>query len=119
MDFYRYVVKKPNGSYSVMHQGEEYGNYTNIADALYDRDLFLECDWDITEANARDEKPNKYKDMELPPSRRYITLFRRDSRQYYVIRKTINGVQQYFGMYKTFNEAVKRRDELEASGWVK
>ena len=118
MDFYKYIVKKQNGSYSVTHQGKEYGNYQDITDALYDRDLFVDCDWDITEANARDEKPNKYKDMELPPSRRYITLFKQNGRQYYIVRKTIDGKQVFFGKYKTFDEAVERRDELEANGWV-
>ena len=119
MDFYKYIVKKQNGSYSITYQGKEYGNYQDITDALYDRDLFVDCDWDITEANARDEKPNRYKNMKLPPSRRYITLSRQGSRKYYVVRKTIDGEQVFFGKYKTFDEAVERRDELEANGWVR
>ena len=119
IDFYKHIRKLKNGSFVVHKDGEPYGTYSDIRDALHDRDLLVECDWDVTEMNARDEIPNKYYDMELPPSRRYITLKRQDNREYYTIRKTIDGKQVWFGQFKTFKEAVERRDELERCGWVK
>ena len=105
------------GAYDIIKNGKSYGTYDDIRDAMHDRDILMDCDWDMTEMCARDEIPNKYKDMELPPSRKYITEKRQGNRVYYTIRKTINGVRCYFGHYKTFEDAVKKRDELEEIGW--
>lgn len=117
LDFYKYIVKRKEGTYVIMKDNERYGTYTDIRDALHDRDMLIECNWDFTEMNSRDEKPNKYLDMELPPSRKYITEKRQDNRVYYMIRKTINGKSVFFGQYKTFEEAAKRRDELVKNNW--
>lgn len=117
LDFYKYIQKRKNGSYIIKKHDGIYGTYDNVRDALHDRDLLVECDWDVSEMNARDEKPNKYYDMELPPSRRYITEKRQDKRVYYMIRKTIDGESVFFGQFKTFEEAAKRRDELVKNNW--
>ena len=117
MDFYKYIIQRKNGTFYIIKDDETYGTYTNIQDALHDRDLLIECDWDVTEMNARDETPNKYYDIDLPPSRKYITLIKKDDREYYMIRKTINGEQKYFGQYKSFMDAVKKRDELVKNNW--
>ena len=66
MDFYKYIVKSKDGSYTLKKDNEWYGTYKNIEDALHDRDLLIECDWDVTEMNARDETPNKYYGIDLP-----------------------------------------------------
>ena len=118
IDFYKYIIKQDD-FYRIRHDNEWFGTYNDVRDALHDRDMLMECDWDFTEMNSRDEKPNRYKDMELPPSRRYITLVRQGNREYYNIRKTIDGKSVFFGLFKTFKEAAERRDELEANGWVK
>lgn len=119
IDFYKYIIKRKDGKYGIKYDNEWFGTYDDVRDALHDRDMLVECEWDFTEMNSRDEKPNRYKDMELPPSRRYITLVRQGNREYYNIRKTINGKSVFFGQYKTFKEAAERRDELEKIGWVK
>ena len=117
MDFYKYIQKNECGKWEVIYKRERYGEYDDIRDALHDRDLFMSSGWDYSEAIMKDDTPNKYKNMELPPSRKYITLKRVDNREYFMIRKTINGEQKCFGHYKTFNEAAEKRDELVANNW--
>ena len=101
LDFYKHIYKEDN-AFVIRYDGVSYGSYQDITDALYDRDLFMECEWDIGEALSRDKKPNKYKNMVLPPSRRYITIKRVGKYKYYTIRKVIDGEQRFFGDYKTF-----------------
>jgi len=117
IDFYKYIVKQKDGTYALKKDNEWYGTYDDVRDALHDRDMLMECDWDFTEMNSRDEKPNKYLDMELPPSRRYITEKRQNGKVYYTIRKSIDGESVYFGHFKSFYEAAKRRDELVKNNW--
>ena len=104
-----------------MYQGEVYGEYDDLTNALYDRDVFVDSGWDITEALARNETPNKYKLMELPEwgYDRFISIKKDSGRIYYVIRKTINGKQEFFGQFKSFNEAKQEKDRLVENGWVK
>lgn len=45
---------------------------------------------------------------------RYITKHGNNFR----IQKTINRIKKSFGTYKTLEEAIKVRDELEANNWV-
>lgn len=37
----------------------------------------------------------------------------------YRVQKSIDGKMKYFGQYRTLNEAIRRRNELEENGWVK
>ena len=116
--FYKYIVKRKD-KYCIVKNGITFGTYDDITNALHDRDLLVEYEWDLSEVLAQDEKPNKYKSMELPPCDRYITKQRVQKYVYYTIQKVINGEKRRFGYFKTFEEAVRRRDELEANGWVK
>jgi len=118
-EFYKHIIRNSNGTYSIFKDSERYGTYDDITDALYDRDLFVESDWDVTEAMARNDEPNIYKTMELPAWDRYITKQRSGNRLYFKVQKTINGEQKCFGYFKTYDEAVKHRDEMERCGWVK
>lgn len=125
--FYKYIILNRNNTYSIFYNNERYGTYDDITDALHDRDLLIESDWDIAEVMAQDEKPNKYKTMELPEwnrkpriyDDRYITKQKSGNKIYFKIQKHVDGVQQAFGYFKTYEEAVEKRDELEANGWVK
>ena len=126
-DFYKYIILNNNNTYSIFHNNERYGTYDDIRNALHDRDLLIEYDWDIAEVLAQDEKQNKYLGVELPEwnrkprvyDDRYITKQHNGNRTYYKVQKTINGEQKCFGYFKTYQEAVDKRDELEAEGWVK
>lgn len=118
MDFYKYISKRGR-KYRIMYQGEVYGEYDDITLALYDRDVLVDSGWDITEALARNEIENKYKSMDLPEwdYDKFISIKRDGKRKYYVIRKTINGKQKFFGQYKTFEEAKKEKDKLIEREW--
>lgn len=117
-EFYKYIIKR-DGKYVVIKDGLTFGTYDDITNALHDRDLLIEFDWDMGEVLSQDEKYNKYKEMELPAWDRYITKQKMRDKTYYVVQKTIDGEQKRFGYFKTYNEAVERRDEMEAKGWVK
>lgn len=124
-NFYKYIVKRKNGTYRIKKGDEFYGTYDDITDALHDRDLLIESDWDIAEVMAQDEKPNKYKTMELPEwnrkpriyDDRYITKQKSSNKTYFKIQKHIDGEQKCFGYFKTYEEAVEKRDELERNNW--
>lgn len=118
-EFYKHIIKNENDTFSIIKDNERYGTYDDITDALHDRDLFVEYDWDMGEVMAQDEKPNIYKTMELPAWDRYITKQHNGYKTYYKVQKTINGEQKCFGYFKTYQEAVDKRDEMEKCGWVK
>lgn len=123
--FYKYIILNHNNTYSIFYNNERYGTYDDITDALHDRDLLIESDWDIADVMAQDEKPNKYKNMELPEwnkkpqiyDDRYITKQKSGNKTYFKVQKTINGEQKCFGYFKTYDEAVKHRDEMERNNW--
>ena len=115
MDFYKHISRR-KGKYNIIKNGEWYGTYDDLRLALHDRDLLIDSDWDIAEMLARNETPNKYIGIELPPFnyRRYITK-KHDGK--YMIRKVIDGEQKFFGQYPTLREAMQHRDELEKRNW--
>lgn len=84
MDFYRFIhldydYKSKNGKekYKInipreyLEDGknlEQYSGYTNVEDALYERDFLVEHDWNYDElVEAIDDTKNLYYDMEIPP----------------------------------------------------
>ena len=113
--FYRYIYKEQKG-YRIRYKGEHYGYYTDLANALYDRDRLEAVDWDIQTWTELPETPNHYKAMELPE-------FDSDdsniyhAREYWTIRKQIDGKLKYFGTFYSLEEAKERRDELERNNW--
>ena len=115
LDFYKYIHKRKD-KYHIMKENEWYGTYDDLRLALHDRDILIDSNWDMSEMLARDETPNKYDDMELPPFnyRRYIT---RKHDGHYMIRKVIDGEQIFFGQYPTLKEAMDKRDELIRCDW--
>lgn len=128
-EFYRYISrrdKKYGKEYEIIKNGISFGSYSDIRAALHDRDLYENSNWDIAEALARDETPNKYLDMEIPSfdeylerkkNSKYITYQKSGHKEYYTVQKTINGTQKRFGYFDTFEEAVNRRDELIKKNW--
>lgn len=117
--FYRYIYKKHNG-FQIQYKGTHYGWYDDIRWALYDRDKLESCNWDLEEFVWLPESYNKYLDMPLPPReldnyRQYISV---KGNSFQVVKR-INGKQEYFGSYKSLEEAIKVRDELIKKGWKK
>lgn len=117
--FYRYISEE-HGGYRIKKNNIHYGWYDDIRWALFDRDRLESCDWDIEEFVWLPEKENPYLNMKLPPKeldrwRQYISIGNGGFR----ITKRINGKQEYFGTYKTMDEAIKVRDTLIKNGWKK
>ena len=115
--FYRYIYERYNG-YQIFKDNIHYGWYEDIRDALHDRDILEDCNWDLGEF-VYIERENKYKHMTLPPrelDRQMQYVYRHNNGGFY-IQKKIDGVLRYFGHYKTLNEALKRRDELIKNNW--
>ena len=84
MDFYRFIhldydykSKNGKGKYKInipreyLEDGknlEQYHGYTNVEDALYERDFLVEHDWDYDAlVECIDDTKNPYYDMEIPP----------------------------------------------------
>ena len=114
-NFYRYIYRENNG-YSIKKNGEHYGYYTDLREALYDRDRLEQVDWDIQTWTELPVMPNHYKAITLPSFKRdtgYITHIP----ERWVVQRKINGKIKYFGRYKSLEEARKRRDELILNGW--
>ena len=44
--FYRNITKRGD-KYQLRKNGEHYGYYDQIEDALFDRDRYEQCDWDM------------------------------------------------------------------------
>ena len=114
--YYRNIYRKYNG-YVIQHNNEHFGFYTDLAEALFDRDRFEEVDWDMEMFVHLPETDNPYKSIELPAFEHdalYITIIP----QRYKVQKRINGKVVYFGTYLTLDDARKRRDELIQKQWV-
>lgn len=118
-------IRKRDGKF-VIENEIVWGRYDNIEDALYDRDVMVDSEWDLSEALARDEKENKYRKMDIPSfddylawknRMKYITKQKSGSKEYYVVQKKMNGVIKRFGYFKTLDEAIDRRNKLMDKGW--
>ena len=115
--FYRYITRRGLG-WQLRKNGEHYGWYDRIEDALFDRDRLEQCDWDFSVFCELPEISNPYEHMELPPYEERKATFIRHLPQRWRVEKRIEGKLCYFGTYKTFEEAEERRNELIKTGWI-
>lgn len=125
MGFYKYIAKKGE-KFVIKTRTGIWGTYKNVEDALHDRDLLVEANWDIGEVLASDEKDNKYYEMDLPDfeteklkkdENKYISKQKTDGGEYFTVQKKIKGKLKRFGYYKTLDEAKEVRDELIKNNW--
>lgn len=103
------INKKGNGFqvyFRFNGKRETFGAYKTIEEATVIRDKIAN-DLD----NWRIYLPIKAKDKPT----RYISKHGNG----FQLQKTINGTNRYFGTYKTLEEAIAARDELEANNWEK
>ena len=114
-EFYRYIYKHPSG-YRIIYNGEDYGFYDDLADALYDRDRLEQVDWDVDLWLEMVETPNFYKSMVLPSFRRTGSYIRHIPERWRV-EKRIDGKLIYFGSYSSREDAEKRVIELIDNNW--
>ena len=65
-DFYKYIGKIKN-SFIIKKDNENFGTYSKLTDALYERDRLIESDWNMDDYLQLDETDNLYEHMVLPP----------------------------------------------------
>lgn len=64
-DFYKYISKNGN-SYYITKDNENFGSYTKLSDALYERDRLIQANWDWDALMELPETENYYERMNLP-----------------------------------------------------
>ena len=146
-----------DGLYRIQKDGEIYGAYKRLEDALYERDRLIAVDWDWDLSLELPETPNNYIHIDLPPFNHqpthitvdkecWVVRSRGKSQRYYGrysseeeamkvariydakvshknkayrVQRRIDGRTQYFGRYKTLEEAEERVKQLEKNEWRK
>lgn len=101
-NFYKYIVER-NGSYTIEKDGESYGIFNNLADALYERDRLIAVDWDLDLSMELPETINGYVHIDLPPFNHQPTNITVDNECWVVREKGKN--QRYRGRYPSEEEA--------------
>ena len=100
--FYRYIYEKKN-RYVIRKGDEEFGRFTRLADALYERDRLMAVDWDWDKLSEMPETPNNYLHIKLPPFNhkgQYIT----HDKEHWVVRG-YGRRQRHYGTYFSKEEA--------------
>ena len=115
--FYRNITKRGD-KYQLRKNGEHYGYYDQIEDALFDRDRFEQCDWDMDLFVQLAEVPNPYYHMRLPPFEKRKNKYIQHIPAKWRVQKRINNKLCYFGTYDTFEEAEERKNYLIRNGWI-
>lgn len=64
-NFYKYISKNGN-SYYITKNNENFGSYTRLSDALYERDRLIQADWNWDALMELPETENFYEKMNLP-----------------------------------------------------
>lgn len=88
-----------------MKDGETYGVYKTLAEALYERDRFMAVNWDWGEYVYLQDTINGYIHIDLPPfhhDARYVTL----ERETWIVRGK-GSKYRYYGQYHDKEEAEK------------
>ena len=57
---------KSGNKYRIKHNNKDYGEFSKLSDALYERDCLFYCKFDY-DLLVECDLPNKYENMELPP----------------------------------------------------
>lgn len=83
---------------------ESFGTYKTLAEAIAVRDKIANDldNWQLYKPIKTKDKPPKY-------------IYKNGKG--FLIQKAINGVSKHFGTYKTIEDAITARDELEANSW--
>ena len=63
--FYRNIIKNGD-NYRVIYNNKDYGEFTRLSDALYERDALFFCNFDY-DLLVECDLENRYENMELPP----------------------------------------------------
>ncbi|WP_298500080.1 zinc ribbon domain-containing protein [uncultured Methanobrevibacter sp.] len=128
--FYRNIVKTGD-VYRVKHNNKDYGEFSKLSDALYERDALFFCNFDY-DLLVECDLENKYENMELPPfpekrpkgrikgnkinkkEREGEILFDHKKRGFYIKR-----MGEIIGYYDTMTEAFYYKKLLMDNDWDK
>ena len=128
--FYRNIVKTGN-VYRVKYNNKDYGEFSKLSDALYERDALFFCNFDY-DLLVECDLENKYENMELPPfpkkrpkgrikgtrvnkeEREGEILFNHKIRKFYIKRGN-----EIIGNYDTMTEAFYYKKLLMDNNWDK
>ena len=126
--FYRNIVKTGN-VYRVKYNNKDYGEFTKLSDALYERDALFFCNFDY-DLLVECDLENKYENMELPPfperrpkgrikgtkvnkkEREGEILFNHKIRKFYIQKG-----EDIIGHYDSMTEAFYYKKLLMDSNW--
>lgn len=119
-NLYQYIYKVGDG-YQIRKNGESYGWYPLLSDALYDRDDLVECNWDLEEWVWLPQRPNPYEGVTLPPmdlevKRPYQYIYARGNGTFRICKR-VDGKQINYGSYHSLEEAIEKRNELVMNNW--
>ncbi len=128
--FYRNIIKTGN-VYRVKYNNKDYGEFSKLSDALYERDALFFCNFDY-DLLVECDLENKYENMELPPfpkkrpkgrikgtkvnkeEREGEILFNHKIRKFYIKRG-----DEIIGNYDTMTEAFYYKKLLMDNNWDK
>ena len=128
--FYRNIIKTGN-VYRVKHKNKDYGEFTKLSDALYERDALFFCNFDY-DLLVECDLENKYENMDLPPfpekrpkgrikgskinkkEREGEILFNHKLKRFYIQRG-----DDIIGYYDTMTEAFYYKKMLMDNNWDK
>ena len=115
--FYRNITKRDDG-YQIRKNGEHFGFYHRIEDALFDRDRFEQSDWDMDTFVQLAEIPNPYEHMDLPPFDERKYKYIQHIPEKWRVQRRINKKLCYFGTFDSLEEAEERKNYLIKNGWI-
>ena len=115
--FYRNITKRGD-KYQLRKNGEHYGYYDQIEDALFDRDRYEQCDWDMELFVQLPEIPNPYNHMDLPEFEERKNKYIQHIPEKWRVQKRIDNKLCYFGTFDSFEKAEERKNYLIKNGWI-
>ena len=120
---YHNIYKTRNGVYQIIKHNKDYGTFTNLVDALQERDDLESVAWNIDLlCDLPHPRPNKYQDIDLPPFEhipKYIHIDTERNKVRFAVVKLFGTKRKRFGRYNTLEEAEKVRDLLIENEWDK
>ena len=126
--FYRNIIKNGD-NFRIIYNNKDYGEFTKLSDALYERDALFYCNFDY-DLLVEFDLENKYEKMELPPfpekrprgrlrgnnvnktKREGEILFNHKIRKFYIKKG-----DEIIGLYDTMTEAFYYKKMLMDNNW--
>jgi len=113
-NLYKYIRRNKSG-YVIVKDNEDYGSYSRLSDALYERDRLVKADWDWDALMELAETDNPYEKIHLPMFiHEYSYIYRKP--QSYMICKdgecwgTTNGKQRAYKLAESIGGEVVEKN---------